>query len=37
MSRQKISDVAKNVGVTPGTLRQWEQYGVLTPVRAPSG
>lgn len=37
VSRQKISDVAKDVGVTPGTLRQWEQYGVLAPVRAPSG
>lgn len=37
MIRHKISDVAKDVGVTPGTLRQWEQYGVLTPVRAPSG
>jgi DNA-binding transcriptional MerR regulator/quercetin dioxygenase-like cupin family protein len=37
MRRHKISDVAKDVGVTPGTLRQWEQYGVLTPVREPSG
>jgi DNA-binding transcriptional MerR regulator/quercetin dioxygenase-like cupin family protein len=37
MSRHRISDVAKEVGVTPGTLRLWEQYGVLTPTRAPSG
>jgi DNA-binding transcriptional MerR regulator/quercetin dioxygenase-like cupin family protein len=37
MRRHKISDVAKDVGVTPGTLRQWEQYGVLTPIREPSG
>jgi DNA-binding transcriptional MerR regulator/quercetin dioxygenase-like cupin family protein len=37
MRRHKISDVAKDVGVTPGTLRQWEQYGVLAPVREPSG
>ncbi len=37
MSERKISDVAKEVGVTPGTLRQWEKYGVLTPIRAPSG
>ncbi len=37
MSRHKISDVAKDVGVTAGTLRQWEHYGVLTPIRAPSG
>jgi DNA-binding transcriptional MerR regulator/quercetin dioxygenase-like cupin family protein len=37
MSQHRISDVAKEVGVTPGTLRLWEQYGVLTPTRAPSG
>jgi DNA-binding transcriptional MerR regulator/quercetin dioxygenase-like cupin family protein len=37
MSHRKISDVAKEVGVTPGTLRQWEKYGVLKPLRSPSG
>lgn len=33
----RINDVAARFGVSKSTLRQWEQYGLVTPHRAPSG
>jgi excisionase family DNA binding protein len=33
----KISQAAGQLGVTPKTLRQWEQEGKIHPVRTPGG
>jgi DNA-binding transcriptional MerR regulator/quercetin dioxygenase-like cupin family protein len=33
----RINDVAARFGISKSTLRQWEQYGLVTPHRAPSG
>jgi DNA-binding transcriptional MerR regulator/mannose-6-phosphate isomerase-like protein (cupin superfamily) len=33
----RINDVAARFGISGSTLRQWEQYGLVTPHRAPSG
>jgi DNA-binding transcriptional MerR regulator/quercetin dioxygenase-like cupin family protein len=33
----KIAEAAAAIGVTPGTLRLWEQHGLLAPKRLPSG
>jgi len=33
----RINDVAERFGISKSTLRQWEQYGLVTPHRAPSG
>jgi DNA-binding transcriptional MerR regulator/quercetin dioxygenase-like cupin family protein len=33
----RINDVAERFGVSKSTLRQWEQHGLITPHRAPSG
>ena len=33
----RINDVAERFGVSKSTLRQWEQHGLITPQRAPSG
>ncbi|MFJ9565107.1 helix-turn-helix domain-containing protein [Streptomyces fuscichromogenes] len=35
--RFRISDVASAVGVSPQTLRVWEQNGLITPTRSPGG
>ena len=32
-----IAEAARMVGVSPATLRNWEQRGLLTPVRTPTG
>lgn len=33
----RINDVAERFGVSKSTLREWEQLGLLSPNRAPSG
>jgi DNA-binding transcriptional MerR regulator/quercetin dioxygenase-like cupin family protein len=33
----RINDVAARFGVSKSTLRQWEQYGLISPSRAASG
>ena len=33
----RINDVAARFGISTSTLRQWEQYGLVTPHRASSG
>jgi DNA-binding transcriptional MerR regulator/quercetin dioxygenase-like cupin family protein len=33
----RINDIAARFGISKTTLRQWEQYGLVTPHRAPSG
>jgi DNA-binding transcriptional MerR regulator/quercetin dioxygenase-like cupin family protein len=33
----RINDVAARFGISKSTLRQWEQYGLVAPHRAPSG
>lgn len=33
----RINDVAARFGISKSTLRQWEQYGLVTPHRARSG
>jgi DNA-binding transcriptional MerR regulator/quercetin dioxygenase-like cupin family protein len=33
----RINDVAARFGISGSTLRQWEQHGLITPHRAPSG
>ncbi|MFD5826733.1 TioE family transcriptional regulator [Lentzea sp. NPDC060358] len=32
-----IGELARRLGVTPATLRAWEEAGVLTPAREPTG
>lgn len=32
-----ISELARRLGVTPATLRAWEEAGILTPDREPTG
>ena len=32
-----IAEAARMVGVSPATLRNWEQRGLLTPIRTPTG
>ncbi len=32
-----ISDGAKLLGVSPSTLRQWENMGLMKPARTPGG
>lgn len=36
-SGHRISDVARLVGVSPSTLRLWEQHALISPERLPSG
>lgn len=33
----RINDVAERFGVSKSTLREWEQHGLVSPHRAPSG
>ncbi|HUE45494.1 MAG TPA: cupin domain-containing protein [Aestuariivirgaceae bacterium] len=33
----RINDVAARFGISKSSLRQWEQYGLVAPHRAPSG
>jgi DNA-binding transcriptional MerR regulator/quercetin dioxygenase-like cupin family protein len=33
----RINDVATRFGISKSALRRWEQYGLVTPHRAPSG
>lgn len=33
----RINDVAERFGVSKSTLREWEQHGLVSPDRAPSG
>lgn len=37
MAVYRINDVSARFGISKSTLRQWEQYGLVAPHRAPSG